>query len=246
MRPIRVFVSRPSRFLPEHQPGVERFLQVLAAQGLQPLTVGTLALTANDNPTQQVVRLVDNTYGMVVLGWPQVQIEQGRLRGEPMAPTSLPTEWNHIEAAVAVARGRPLMFLRERSVAERGMLDARSLGWFVHDVNGADPAWPESMVPALKRWLVEVQRCRHRTISLDGLRVLRLFRPPQPLTQREIDRQLGDVESVRLRRVLNKLEETGLLTTAEGSRPLHYAITPHGSSFLAGFLTGAPLNHIKE
>ncbi|WP_326539982.1 hypothetical protein, partial [Pseudorhodoferax sp.] len=62
MRPIRVFVSRPSRFLPEHQTGAERFLTLLAEQGLQPLTVGTLALTANDNPTQQVVRLVDNTY----------------------------------------------------------------------------------------------------------------------------------------------------------------------------------------
>jgi hypothetical protein len=199
---------------------------------------------------QQVTRLVDNTYGMVVLGWPQIIVREGALREQPVSDLRLPTEWNHIEAAIGLARGRPLMFLRERSVAERGLLDAAALGWYVHEIDGSDPGWALQADEPLRRWKIEVEKFRSRTVSLDGLRVLRLL-AARPASSRRMEAQairraLGDVDAQRLRRVLGKLVDHRLVasTAYEGGAANDYQVTPHGRSFLEGFQMGAPLNHV--
>ena len=246
---MRVFLSRPSWIAPRFRAGIERFQQRLLELGLDARTLG-VSTAADQNPVRDVVRLVDNTYGMVVLGWPQIEAPAARIKETDAAPLILPTEWNHIESAIAFARGRPLILLRERSVAGRGMLDAASLGLFVREVDGEHETWVDEplVLQALRTWRDKVGDCRQRTISLDGLRVLRVLGglpPRKALGSARIRTSIPGLDAPRLRRVLNKLIAHELVDANDyDNAAADYYITQRGRVFLEGFQMGAPQNHL--
>src|SRR5258708_30934241 len=108
---LDVFVSRPTVLHDSFQAGLKVFLQRLADLQLTPHTLG-----ATDHPVKapldEVIELLNRCRGAVILGYPQIQVSTGLLRNRWLEkPLTLPTEWNHIEAGLAYARGLPWLVI---------------------------------------------------------------------------------------------------------------------------------------
>lgn len=171
---IDVFVSRPNWVSPEYQRGLDGFLRVLGAMELRPRTVG-----ATDYPTEapldEVIRVMSECSGAVILGYPQLVVSTGVLKGTPLgAPIELPTEWNHIEAGLAYARGLPLLVAHHATVS-RGVFDRGALARFLYTIDFSNEAW--SLLPevqgALATWKANMLKPRHDAAAVGQLALLR-------------------------------------------------------------------------
>jgi hypothetical protein len=137
---IDVFVSRPTWISDGFERGLTGFLARLADFGMRPHTLG-----ANDYPTKSplddVIGLLEQSQGAVILGFPQIEIRDGTIKGNPVQPVLyLPTEWNHIEAGLAYARGLPLLVIHHNGVC-RGIFDRGAINSFIYETDLSDPAW---------------------------------------------------------------------------------------------------------
>lgn len=112
---IDVFVSRPTWIPEEFREGLEGFLGLLKALELEPRTLG-----ATDYPTKapldEVISLLDQCGGAVILGYPQIVVREGIVKGKTVQNELLATEWNHIEAGLAYARALPLLVIHHIGV----------------------------------------------------------------------------------------------------------------------------------
>ena len=91
--------------------------------------------------------------GAIVLGYPQIIIARGQCRDADCSGLSLPTEWNHIEAALAYSQQLPLLVIHHRGI-KRGVFDRGAVSTFLHEVDLLDPTWPmqPSTNGALLKW----------------------------------------------------------------------------------------------
>jgi hypothetical protein len=154
---IHVFVSRPTWNLPNFKRGLEGFLSRLADFGMQSHTLGASDYP-NRAPLDEVIRLLDQCQGAVILGLPQIEIRKGTIRGQPVSETVfLPTEWNHIEAGLAYARSLPLLVTHHFGVC-RGIFDRGAINTFLYEKDLSDPAWSLSpeISGALRSWYDQV------------------------------------------------------------------------------------------
>jgi hypothetical protein len=150
---MHVFLSRPNWIADEFQEGLDVFLTQLNNLGLDPRTLGVSDYPSRA-PLDEVIAILNECKGAIVLGVPQLEIQTGYLKGIPLKqPLTLATEWNHIEAALAYAKGLPVLILNHQTVT-RGIFDRGVLNAFVHSVNLGSNAW--SMQPAIngaiKQW----------------------------------------------------------------------------------------------
>jgi hypothetical protein len=97
---VNVFVSRPNWVAPEFKAGLDIFLNLLKSVDLQPRTVGSTD-PPTKTPLDEVLLLMKECQGAIILGYPQISVERGQCKGADCSGLSLPTEWNHIEAALA-------------------------------------------------------------------------------------------------------------------------------------------------
>lgn len=157
---ISVFVSRPTWVAPPFKAGLDGFLRVLTTIDLKPRTLGSTDFPSK-SPMQEVIELMEQCSGAIILGYPQIAVNDGHLKGQPIAPSPLllPTEWNHIEAGLACARGLPLLLIHHHGVS-RGVFDRGALAGFLHAQDFADPGWPvrEEVQGALVKWKMDVVR----------------------------------------------------------------------------------------
>jgi hypothetical protein len=101
-----------------------------------------------------VIELMDECKGAIILGFPQIVITSGTLKDESLScAMSLPTEWNHIEAGLAYAGGLPLLVIHDEGIG-RGIFDRGAISTFLHQARFSDPAWPLAapIQGALKKW----------------------------------------------------------------------------------------------
>jgi Predicted nucleotide-binding protein containing TIR-like domain len=91
------------------------------------------------------------------------QWEAERLYRDQRKTAITPTEFCHIESTMAVAARKPLLVLREKALAERGVLRSGHLPNVVKLPNGLNPEWLEEsdFQSAFNRWVDEVQCFRH-------------------------------------------------------------------------------------
>jgi hypothetical protein len=149
-----IFLSRPNWIDPRYEKGLNGFLSLLQAHGLQPRTIGTTDFPCK-SPMDEVITLMRKCVGAVVLGFPQVVIEKGFIKDKVVSqPISLSTEWNHIEAALAHCLGIPILVLHDKTI-NRGVFERGALNSFIYSFDFTDPSWPLGQVTtgAVKSWV---------------------------------------------------------------------------------------------
>jgi hypothetical protein len=154
---IDVFVSRPTWVASSFRCGLEGFLGFLGNVGLKPRTIGATDFPSKA-PLDEVIRLMDCCAGAVILGYPQITATLGILKDQPLkSALTLPTEWNHIEAGLAYARGLPLLIIHHLGVC-RGIFDRGAISSFIYELDLEDHAWPLSpkIRGAVETWKKDV------------------------------------------------------------------------------------------
>ena len=149
----RVFLSRPTWIPPGLRPGLDGFVNYLVSQDLDPRTLGSTDYPSQ-NPLDAVIALLGTCHGAVVLGIPQIEVERGTVNDSPVENgLRLPTEWNHIEAALAHVARMPILVIRDQGI-DRGVFARGVLPNFVYEVNLRDPGWPlrSNVSGAVQSW----------------------------------------------------------------------------------------------
>lgn len=150
---MHIFVSRPNWVPSEFEAGLNTFLLQMDNLGLVPRTLGVSDYPSK-SPLDEVIEIMGDCKGAVILGYPQIEIHAGNLKGSNIeAPITLGTEWNHLEAGLAYAAGLPLLVVHHQNVS-RGIFDRGVLNAFLYSVDLASPNW--SMQPnlngAIQKW----------------------------------------------------------------------------------------------
>src|SRR3989338_882633 len=125
----------------------------LSNMGLTPRTLGSTDYPSKA-PLDEVLEIMDQCQGAIILGYPQLKIDTGSIKGIAINESiSLPTEWNHIEAALAYSKSLPIMILNNRGVS-RGVFDRGVMNAFIHEVDFIKPGWcmEPSLNGALQKW----------------------------------------------------------------------------------------------
>ena len=136
-----IFVSRPTWISSEFQPGLDHFLSFLKSHELNPRTLGASDYPSK-TPMDEVIKIIKSCCGTIILGYPQIQIEKGVLKGEKISEMGLllPTEWNHIEAALSYANKLPLLVIHHIGV-KRGIFDRGTISNFIYERDLANHSW---------------------------------------------------------------------------------------------------------
>ena len=154
----KIFVSRPTGVLPEHNLGLSKLSEILRQYDLDPRTIGVTD-RATRTPLQEVIQLMNQCYGAVVLGVPQIEVRSGTVRGDEIErPFSLGTEWNHIEAALAYALELPVLVIHDVTVG-RGIFDRGAANAFIYSVDFSSDVWPlaEDISSVIRTWSTQLR-----------------------------------------------------------------------------------------
>jgi hypothetical protein len=148
-----IFLSRPSWINPRFQEGIDNFYNLLKSNDLNPRTIGQSDYP-NESPLDEVIKLMEKCYGTIILGIPQIEITNGKIRGEDTRSTiELGTEWNHIEAALAHSIGQQILIIHHKTV-QRGIFDRGAINCYLYNVDMNDSSWPitSAISGALMSW----------------------------------------------------------------------------------------------
>ena len=153
-----IFLSRPTWIDTKYSKGLDNFLRFLKSHDLNPRTIGATDYPA-ESPLDEVITLMDKCSGAIILGYPQMIISGGFIKGCKIEKgVMLPTEWNHIETGLACAKGLPVLLIHHRGVT-RGVFDRGAVNKFLYEVDFGNQDWPltESVSGALTSWLPKVK-----------------------------------------------------------------------------------------
>jgi len=143
---MHIFVSRPTWVSSEFEEGLSIFLMNLANMGLTPRTLGSTDYPSKA-PLDEVLEIMEQCQGAIILGYPQLKIDSGFIKDTAIKSSiTLPTEWNHIETALAYSKSLPIMILHHKGVS-RGVFDRGVMNAFIHEVDFSKPGW--CMAPEL-------------------------------------------------------------------------------------------------
>jgi Predicted nucleotide-binding protein containing TIR-like domain len=162
---FKVLVSAPKQkhLSPEQQRFLQEVINKVTAAGFRIVDVDGVARL------EEQAREIGKLQGILVLAFAQwVGERAGR---KPRDEAVFPSEFNHVHTAIGCASRRPLLVLREKSVAERGALRP-SLGCRTAKIpSSLDPAWlatPE-FEKQFQVWLGEVKAQCHVFFGYSGV-----------------------------------------------------------------------------
>ena len=136
MSKIPVFVSCPTDLNEGQEKKRKRILEILNDLNMEARALGRSDYP-KDYPLKEVYILAKHCAGGVVLGFEQIYVEAGKMKRGTLrektiiAPISIPTPWNQIEAGILFGLKLPLIVLKEANVTG-GILDTGSSELFVH------------------------------------------------------------------------------------------------------------------
>jgi hypothetical protein len=150
---VHIFVSRPTWVSSEFEAGLDTFLKSLAHMELIPRTLGSTDYPSKA-PLDEVIEIMDECQGAIILGYPQIKITGGSIKETPLErELILATEWNHIEAALAYSKSLPLLVIHHTTVS-RGIFDRGVMNAFIHTIDLTSPTWSmnTSLDGAITKW----------------------------------------------------------------------------------------------
>lgn len=148
-----VFLSRPTWVAPEFEQGLEAFINILKSFKLNPRTLGVSDYPSR-TPLDEVISIMDQCVGAIILGYPQIEVKEGVLKGDIIdSPVILATEWNHIEAGLAYAKKLPLLVIHHKGV-QRGIFDRGAFSKFLYEIDLSNSTWfsEEQILGAITAW----------------------------------------------------------------------------------------------
>jgi len=219
-----VFVSRPTWVAPNFEKGLASFLRLLENMKLKPRTLGAGGDYPSKSPLDEVIALMNECQGAIILGYPQIVVTAGKCKDKDLTDTLLlPTEWNHIEAGLAYAKGLPLLTVHHRGV-KRGVFDRGAVNSFVYEIDLTDAAWPldERISGALTKWTKDVVKNPHRVALVDPekgrkpltkelVSVLQVI-ASNPMSQPEDVAQILKISDEKAAYFVGELSKAGLVT----------------------------------
>lgn len=151
-----IFISKPTWIAEEFKPGHESFLTLIKSYDLNPRTLGESDY-ATESPLDEVIAIMNQCVGAIILGYPQIIIKNGTLEKNNIDSNSLlvlASEWNHIEAGIAYFKKLPLLVIHHTDVSSRGIFCMGSLNKFLHKVDMSNKSWASdtSIIGALASW----------------------------------------------------------------------------------------------
>lgn len=175
---IDVFLSRPTWVSGDFQPGLDNFLKFLKGHDCNPRTIGKSDFP-NKSPLDEVIAVMEACKGVIVLGYPQLIVVKGSVKNEQIPSKKNPqlllaTEWNHIEASLAYAKGLPLLIIHQVGIS-RGVFDRGAGNAFLYEVDLSLPSWPltDQVSGAFDNW-------KQRVLKLNTIE-----RPTRALTNQQ-------------------------------------------------------------
>lgn len=154
---IKTFLSRPlwvQQHVGNHLLELDEKLEDM---GFELRTVGT-NVTAFASPFDEVVRVLKTCDCAIILGLPYLRVRTGTLKDKEIGQGfALPSEWNQIEAAIAIMLGKPTLMMLHRGVAPRGLFDRGAANVFSHEFHTVGPKWIEDTLPKLMDLKAKVQ-----------------------------------------------------------------------------------------
>ena len=147
---LDVFLSRPN-WVPDHvEKHFNDFYPLLKKCGFNPRTIGKNVVPIS-SPFDHVIRVMESCDCTIVLGLPQMRIESGDIKGEPIdKPFSLPTEWNQIEAAISIMLRKPTLMMAHKTISQRGIFERGAANVFVHEFTTMGRKWVHELEPKLE------------------------------------------------------------------------------------------------
>lgn len=121
--------------------------------GITPRTLGTTDIPTKA-PLDEVLDIIDECQGAIILGYPQITIHSGKLKSENITEELvLGTEWNHVEASLAYAKSMPILVIHHSTVS-RGIFDRGVMNAFNHSVDMTESSWSMDKVlnGAINKW----------------------------------------------------------------------------------------------
>jgi hypothetical protein len=134
MAGITVFVSVGRTSTPEQEEFVSAIETHMVARGLVPQAVGR-NYWSSQQPLRAIDELMSQCSGVAIVGFERLRVVQaidrrGSDNERQMNDFALPTVWNQVEAAMAYARGLPLLVLMQEELRAEGLLEA-GYDWYV-------------------------------------------------------------------------------------------------------------------
>ncbi len=131
---IKVFVSVGRTSTPQQEEFVSAIEAHMIDHGLTPQSLGR-NYWSSQQPLRAIDELMSQCSGVAIVGFERLRVVQaidrrGSENERALADFALPTVWNQIEAAMAYARGLPLLVLVQEELRTEGLLET-GYDWYV-------------------------------------------------------------------------------------------------------------------
>jgi hypothetical protein len=157
---FNVFISSPS-VLNEQQSTFRKMLKIILKNKKLIVRDLTPEEYPNERPIVRVKKTIQVCNGVIILGMQQMIVKdcivkKGTLNENRRHDILLPTPWNHIEAAISITMGLPILIISERGI-EGGVFDPEITEEIVHQVElNIDSFDSEEFINAINLWLEQI------------------------------------------------------------------------------------------
>ena len=115
----KVFISAGTPQTPEQQSFLDEVVNSVRQTGLEPRKVGTIEWDPH-NPITSMETVMDECAAAIVVAYTRYKVDTGvevRETGDrDISGSTFPTSWNHIEAAMAIAKRFPVLVIAEHGL----------------------------------------------------------------------------------------------------------------------------------
>ncbi len=148
-----IFISRPTIIDKQFSKGLDNALNFLEQNDFKPRTLGSSDYPS-ESPLNEVLRIMKECDGIIVLGYPQILIKSGYNKSKKIIDEIiLSTEWNHIEAALAYSLSLPMLVIHHLGIS-RGIFDRGTLNSFIYEIDLTNDSWifEKNIIGAFNTW----------------------------------------------------------------------------------------------